>query len=142
MDATGSMKRQRGFTYLWLLVAIAILGIGLLAVSEVWVSSVRRQKTEQLNWVGGQFVTAIGSYYQSTPGAVKTYPVTLQDLVEDRRFPTMRRHLRSIYLNPVTGKMDWKLVLAPDGRIRGVQTTALRPVGGASAEFVYQPQIP
>jgi len=133
------LRAQGGFTYLWVLVAIAVLGIGLLAVSEVWVTSARRQKLVELEWIGAQFTQAIGSYYQSTPGAAKVYPLTLQDLLEDRRYVTVRRHLRTVYANPFTGKPDWEQVLAADGRIRGVRVAL--PVEGISSvrEFVYQP---
>lgn len=132
-------KNERGLTYLWVLVAIAVLGIGLLAVSEVWVTSARRQKLVQLDWVGGEFTRAIGSYYQATPGAAKVYPKNLQELVQDQRYVTVRRHLRTIYINPFTGKADWALVLAGDGRIRGVR--AVVPGDGVDAvkEFIYAP---
>lgn len=133
-------QHQRGFTYLWVLVAVAILGIGLMAVSEVWVTTVRRQKLEQLDWIGAQFTQAIGSYYQSGPGGAHVYPATLQDLLEDRRFVTTRRHLRSVYANPFTGKPDWELLPAADGRARGVR--AVVPEEGTTQirEYSYRPE--
>ena len=132
-------RTQGGFTYLWVLAAIAVLGIGLLAVSEVWVTSARRQKLVELDWIGGQFTRAIGSYYQSTPGAAKVYPLTLQDLLEDRRYVTPRRHLRTVYANPFTGKPDWELVVAGDGRVRGVRVAVPGGDVNAMREFVYLP---
>lgn len=132
-------RAQRGFTYLWLLAAIAVLGIGLLAVSEVWVTSARRQKMVELEWIGGQFTQAIGSYYQATPGAAKVYPSSLQDLIEDRRYVTVRRHLRTVYANPFTGRPEWDLVVAADGRIRGVRVTLAESAGGVVREFIYLP---
>jgi type II secretory pathway pseudopilin PulG len=136
---TRTTTDMRGFTYLWMLVAIAVLGIGLLAVSEVWVTSARRQKMVELEWIGGQFVQAIGSYYQATPGAAKAYPLTLQDLIKDRRYVTVRRHLRTVYANPFTGKPDWELVTAADGRIRGVRVVLSSDEKGVAKEFVYLP---
>ena len=130
---------QGGFTYLWVLAAIAVLGIGLLAVSEVWVTSARRQKLVELEWIGGQFTRAIGSYYQSTPGVAKVYPLTLLDLIEDRRYVTVRRHLRAVYANPFTGKPDWELVVVGDGRVRGVRVTLPSEDGVSVKEFAYQP---
>jgi hypothetical protein len=44
----------------------------------------------------------------------------LQDLLEDRRFVTMRRHLRQVYVNPMSGQADWEMLVAPDGGIKGV----------------------
>jgi type II secretory pathway pseudopilin PulG len=132
-------QHQRGFTYLWVLVAVAILGVGLQAVSEVWVTSVRRQKLEELDWIGAQFTQAIGSYYLSSPGGVRAYPATLQDLLEDRRFATTRRYLRVVYANPFTGKVDWELVLAADGRVRGVRAVISTDGTSTVREYSYRP---
>lgn len=113
---SGRARRERGFAYLRVLAAVAVIGVGLLAVSEVWVASARRQRMAELDWIGAQFTGAIGSYYQSTPGQVKVYPARLEDLVEDRRYVTMRRHLRRVYTNPFSGQADWR-----DGRCSGRQ---------------------
>jgi type II secretory pathway pseudopilin PulG len=114
------MRKQRGFTYLGVLIAVAVLGIGLSVASEVWVTNARRQRLEELEWIGQQYVQAIGSDYESSPGRVKTYPKSLQELLEDHRFLTKRRHLRRMYLNPLSGHADWEIVLAPDGGIKGL----------------------
>ena len=42
------MRGERGFTYLGVLFAIAVLGLGLSAASEVWVTTAKRQRMEQL----------------------------------------------------------------------------------------------
>ena len=133
--------RQNGFTYLGLLLAIALLGLGLAAASEVWSTVARRQHMEQLEWVGQQYMQAIGSYYESSPGGAKTYPRTLLDLVEDRRYPFVLRHLRQVYVNPFTDKPDWEFVTVPDGGIRGVRTSVNREgdTGLVAKEFSYAP---
>lgn len=134
------MTEQRGFTYLGVLLAIALLGIGMTAASEVWVTTARRQRIEQLQWAGQQYVQAIGSYYENSPGRVKAYPKALQDLQEDRRFAFVRRHMRQVYVNPFSGAADWELVLAAGGGIRGVRVTVQDAAGLTSAyEFSYTP---
>ena len=130
---------ERGFTYLGVLIAIAVLSVGLLAVSEVWVTSARRSKLAELDWIGAQFTQAIGSYYQATPGAAKVYPSSLQDLLDDRRYVTTRRHLRVVYANPFTGQTDWQLVLAADGRVRGVRVVVPGETDGTIKQYAYQP---
>lgn len=130
---------QRGFTFLWVVLAIAILGVGLLAVSEVWVANARRQKLVELDWVGVQFTQAIGSYYYATPASVKAYPQGLQDLIEDRRYGTIRRHLREVYRNPFTGAPDWELVPSPSGGIRGVRARVPSDSGSTVEEFLFEP---
>lgn len=121
------MSGQRGFTYLGLLLAIALLGLGLSAASEVWTTVARRQKLEQLEFAGQQFVEAIGSYYESSPGGVKQFPKSLEDLLEDRRYPFVRRHLRQVYVNPFSGTADWELLEGAGGGVRGVRAAV--PIG-------------
>lgn len=128
-----------GFTYLALLVSIAIVGIWLLALSEVWSSTLRNRQLAQLEWVGQQFTQAIGGYYQASPGLNKRYPASLQDLLEDRRGLVIRRYLREVYLNPLSGKRDWELVLSADGRVIGVRVTASDVTPIARCEFIYRP---
>jgi type II secretory pathway pseudopilin PulG len=137
--ARSPARAVRGFTYLWVLLAIALVGIGLVAVSEVWTVTVRRQKVEELEWTGAQFVQAIGSYYYSSPGAARQYPPRLDDLLEDRRFIVARRHLRQVYVNPFSGKADWELTRGGNGGIVGVRATWPVDAGTASKEFVFRP---
>lgn len=130
---SGSSRRQCGFTYLALLVAVAILGIGLVAGSEVWSQSRQREKERELLFIGEQFRQAIGLYYERTPGAVKRYPQKLQDLLEDRRYLSLQRYLRKIYADPMTGKPDWGVVPAPGGGIMGVYSqSGERPLKSAN----------
>lgn len=132
------MGRQRGFTYLGVLLAIAMLGIALTAASEVWVTVAKRQRMEQLEWVGQQYVQAIGSYYEGSPG-MKAYPRTLHDLIEDRRFIFVRRHLRQVYVNPFAGTADWESIGAVDGGVRGLRVRLAGPRDAEIdvREFVY-----
>ncbi len=113
--------RPRGFTYLGVLLAVAVLGIGLTAASQVWVTMARRERMVQLRWVVEQYAQAIESYHDASPGSAKTYPGSLADLLEDKRYVTLRRHLRRVYVNPLTGKGDWELLGAPGGGIGGVR---------------------
>ena len=56
----GSVDAQRGFTYLALLVAVALLGIGLAAGSELWSQTRQREREQELLYIGAQFRRAIG----------------------------------------------------------------------------------
>jgi len=134
-----SAGAERGFTYLGLLLAIALIGIGLTAASEVWVATAHHQKVVELEWMGAQFKQAIASYYDAAPGSVKVYPPNLEELLEDHRYLTIRRHLRTIYRNPITGKPDWEPVVGPDGRVRGVRVYMKTDVGTEARAFVYMP---
>ena len=63
-------RRQRGFTYLTLLFAIAIAGIVLAKTGIDWSQDAQREKEKELLFVGDQYRHAIALYYQRTPGAV------------------------------------------------------------------------
>ncbi|MFA6180012.1 MAG: type II secretion system protein [Candidatus Methylopumilus sp.] len=112
-------RHNRGFSYMGLLLFIAIAGIGLSAVGMTWHSQVKAENEQQLLFVGTQFRNALNSYYESTPVATKTYPLTLQDLLRDKRFPNVKRHLRQIYTDPMTGNTEWGINRA-QGRIVGI----------------------
>jgi type II secretory pathway pseudopilin PulG len=116
---------QTGFTYIGLLFAIAILGITLSTTGVVWSTQIRREKEAELLFVGDQYRIAIGRYRASGG----QYPQGLGDLLEDRRTPTVRRYLRRLYPDPITGNADWQLVAAPDGGIMGVASSSqLKPI--------------
>ena len=102
---------QAGFTYVGLLVAIVIMGLMLTLVSRVWSVSEQREREAQLLFAGDAIRMAIASYYASG----HQYPMSLQDLVLDDRSPVPKRHLRRLYIDPMTGTADWTLVRAPDG---------------------------
>lgn len=123
---TGSGAAQRGFTYMMVLVLVAAMGAGLAVVGTAWSTRAQREREEELLFVGQQFRAAIESYAKASAGAPE-FPRTLEDLVEDRRAPTPRRHLRRIYRDPLTGTPDWGLVLQGD-RIVGVHSrSAAKP---------------
>jgi type II secretory pathway pseudopilin PulG len=102
---------QSGFTYLGLLFAVAILGITLATVGVVWSTQMQREREAQLLWVGDQYRAAIARYRASGG----QFPQALADLVEDPRFPVPKRHLRRLYRDPMTGQVDWQLIMAPGG---------------------------
>jgi len=112
---------QRGFTYLGMLLIVALMGTGLVAFGELYSHAALREKERELLFVGEQFRDAIASYYNKSPGA-KVYPKKLEDLLEDNRFPMPQRHLRRVYRDPMTGAKEWGLVEAPGGGFMGVHS--------------------
>jgi len=109
--------RERGFTYLTVLFAIAFLGLGLALTGEVWHTALTRDREMQLLYAGNQYRRAIERYYVSGP---KQFPRALEDLLKDPRKPGTERYLRKLYSDPLTGKSEWGVVTAPDGGIMGV----------------------
>lgn len=117
-----AVRHAAGFTYVGVLLMVALLGIGLGGVGTVWHTASMREREAELLFVGDQFRKAIVSYRDSSSGA-KVYPKRLEDLVEDNRLPKARRHLRKIFRDPMTNGHTWGLVRAGD-RIIGVYSQA------------------
>ncbi|HRH80134.1 MAG TPA: type II secretion system protein [Thiobacillaceae bacterium] len=117
-----STRRQGGFTFLWLMFLVASLGVGLAALGTVWHTAVQREKEAELLYIGDQYRRAIESFWAATPGTQKQLPKTLDELLQDPRFPNTVRHLRRLYPDPVTGRSDWGLVRDANGGISGVQS--------------------
>lgn len=114
--------RQGGFTYLWLLLLVAFMGVGLTVAAEIDSTSARRDREKELLAIGRQFQSAIGRYYEvQAAGGRKEYPASLDDLLQDKRVPGIRRHLRKVFVDPMSGKAEWGLVLV-GGRIAGVHS--------------------
>jgi type II secretory pathway pseudopilin PulG len=111
--------RQKGFTYLAALITVATMGGALAAAATLYSHAAQRDKEAELLFIGQQYRQAIGSYYERSPGGNKRYPQKLEDMLEDRRFPGVMRHLRRIYADPLGGK-EWGLMEAPGGGIMGV----------------------
>ena len=115
-------KSQGGFTYIGLLLLIAIMGVALAATGMLYRTQAQREKEKELLFVGDQFRRAIKLYYEKSPGGDKRYPKSLGDLLRDQRYPGVQRYLRKIYVDPMTGSTDWGLVAAPAGGIAGVHS--------------------
>ncbi len=150
----GKLK-QCGFTYIGLLMVIAIAGIGMAGVGIVWHQDAQREREKELLFIGDEYRDAIGSYYENSLGQTKQFPATLEDLIVDKRFPIIKRHLRKLYSDPMAFGKPWQLVLQ-QGQIIGVYSaskqTPIKKIGfqapyetfGEAAEysdwkFIYTP---
>lgn len=111
---------QIGFTYLGVLILVAIMGVLLSLAGRVWHTESVREREAQLLFVGDQYRQAIRRYAEATPAGAARYPRALSDLLLDARRPEIERYLRRLYPDPITGSSEWGLVKAPDGGIAGV----------------------
>lgn len=124
---------QAGFTYIAILLAVAIFGVGLASAGVVWHTAAKRDREVELLFVGNEFRDAIRAYTSLGAGL---YPRELSDLIEDRRFPGIKRHLRKIYVDPMTARAEWGLVRGPDGGIIGVHSlSGDKPIKVANFEY-------
>jgi type II secretory pathway pseudopilin PulG len=108
--------RATGFTYIGLLILIAILGMATAATLQVGALLQRRAAEQELLAIGLEMHTALTSYAAATPVGQSAFPATLEDLLLDPRYPGVRRHLRRVYLDPITRNAQWGLVMSANGQ--------------------------
>lgn len=117
-----------GFTYIGLMIMIAVIGLVSTASVQVGRIQQRRVAEQELLAIGMAFRTALVSYANATPYGRPTAPASLNDLVKDPRFPNPRRHLRKLYIDPLTGNTQWGLVRGPNGIIGVYSLAAGNPI--------------
>lgn len=106
--------RQAGFTYLGLIILVTV--IGLVGAATLKVESLLRRAAaeEELLAVGAAFGAALESYAAATPQGQPLQPPSLNELLKDPRTPGLRRHLRKIFVDPMTGGTEWGIVWLGD----------------------------
>ena len=134
-----SSRRQRGFTYLGLIILVAILGLVGAAGLKMG-SLLQRQAAEQeLLDIGAQFSDALYSYAAATPPGQPQQPLTLAALLRDPRFPQVRRHLRKLFVDPITGRAEWGLLYQPGSQgiigVHSLSQAAPLKVGNFEARY-------
>ena len=111
-----------------LLMAIAVIGIAAASAVGLGAALARRDAERQLLAIGAEFETALNSYAGvpagTTAAPTARGPRNLEDLLKDSRQPGIRRHLRRIYADPLTGKEEWGLVRDSHGLIVGLYSMA------------------
>jgi type II secretory pathway pseudopilin PulG len=103
MTSCNSIRRnrnQRGYVLLAILFALTLLVIGLAAAAPRVTTALRRQKEEDLIRRGNQYALAIRRFYKK----FGRYPANIDQLENTNNI----RFLRRKYLDPLTGKDDWK----------------------------------
>ncbi|HEY0332297.1 MAG TPA: hypothetical protein VGC74_01090 [Stenotrophomonas sp.] len=115
--------RNHGYVYLYLLFAIALLAIAVTAVASLDLLARRQAEERELLRIGHELRVALFSYRQAQPS--RQFPLALEDLLEDRRGGGLRRHLRRLYVDPVTRKSEWA-VIRQAGQIIGMHSLSER----------------
>lgn len=120
------LNNQHGAVLLMVLVSVTLFGLLAGIAGTSWQTMMQRHKEKELLWRGSQIRKAIDSYYNFKPSetvAIKQYPPSLNDLIDDSRTLAPVRHLRKLYSDPITGD-DWLLIMAPGGGIMGVHSSS------------------
>jgi type II secretory pathway pseudopilin PulG len=131
---------ERGFTFLGVLILLAI--IAMVSVSTLQVGSIvqRRAAEESLLDVGAAFRDALTSYRRMTPDGRPDAPDSLEELLKDPRFPGTVRHLRRVYADPLTGSNKWGIIRAADstGIIGVYSLSEAKPIKVANFDAMFQ----
>lgn len=122
-----SGRRQTGFTYVGLLITVALVALASVRVLESGAQWQLRGQEAELLAIGQEFRAALKSYAEATPLGQPDAPQELAELLRDPRQPGIKRHLRRIYPDPLTGEKTWGLVRRPDGRIVGIHSLSRSP---------------
>jgi len=125
----GNHRRTKpaGFTYIALLIIVAMIAAGATAALGAGAAIQQRESEAELLKIGLEFRQAMQSYTDATPAGQPTEPRELTELLRDPRYPGVRRHLRRIYPDPLTGQTEWGIVRSPDGRISGIHSLSKTP---------------
>lgn len=130
--------RMRGFTYLGVLVLVAVMGAGTAGWLQLWHVAQAREKERELLFIGQQFRQALASWYRFGPSS----PRRLEDLLADPRTPVPQRHLRRVFVDPMTGRAEWGLVKDSGGGIVAVHSLStaapLQHAGFAARDVAFE----
>lgn len=130
------LDQQKGFTFLAVLAAMLLLAIGSQKVVTVLAQEAQRERELLLLRTGAAVRTAIGDYYESSPGTAKQWPPSLEALLDDQRSVVLRRHLRRLDRDPITRNTAWGIVRAPDGGVAGIYSISdAKPIRTGGAEL-------
>ena len=134
------VRCEAGFTYVGLVVFVAILGMVGAATLKVDGLLRRAAAEQELLEIGAAFSAALRSYAAATPQGSTPVPPTLQDLLKDPRFPGTRRHLRKIFVDPVTGGTEWGIQYQGDktGVLAVYSLSQAQPLKVASFDARFQ----
>jgi len=133
-------RGERGFTYLGLMIVLAIIGVAAAGTLQMGAVLQRHAAEEELLAIGLDFHEALKSYAHANVGAGGAAPHSLQDLVRDPRSPNPKRHLRRIPADPLTGQVSWGINLGPDGQsIVGIHSLSKdKPIKIANFPLIFQ----
>lgn len=119
------LRNDQGFTYIGLLILLAILSVVTLGTVTLDAIVKRRHAEEELLRIGNDFRKALILYAINSPVGSSRYPSKLEDLCRDPRFQKPKRYLRMVLPDPLTGKTLWGIIRSPDGQgILGIYSLA------------------
>ncbi len=123
--------QEEGFLLLGVLFMILLIMIALAIAAPKIADSIRRDKEQETIHRGKQYARAIRMYYNK----FGRYPNTIDQLVKTNN----QRFLRKRYLDPMTGKDDWRIIHNGEQKVpamglfgQSVQQNGITPTGAST----------
>jgi type II secretory pathway pseudopilin PulG len=132
MKLTASEEREQGFMLVGLIVAIFLILLALSVAAPRVARDLRREREVETVRRGNQYVRAIQVYYRK----LGHYPGSMEQLEKTNNM----RFLRQKYVDPMTGKADWRLIKVGEAKTTvkgffGKPLTGLAPGLGTAASM-------
>jgi type II secretory pathway pseudopilin PulG len=129
------LSGEQGFMLLGLIVAIFLILLTLSVAATSIAFSLRREREEEAVRRGNQYVRAIQLYYRKN----QHYPGSIEQLENTNNI----RYLRKRYIDPMTGKDDWRMIAVGQNKttvkgffgepLAGIASTGLGSAAGISS---------
>jgi len=125
--ASARRAGEQGYMLLAMIVMVTLVLIALAAAAPVVARDLRRDKEVESEHRAEQYVRALRLYYRK----FKTYPPSMEALEKSNNV----RYLRKQYVDPLTGKPDWRIIHV------GEQQTTVKgffgePLGGLDTKGI------
>jgi type II secretory pathway pseudopilin PulG len=101
-ESRQNRRGEEGFLLVGVIVMVALVLLALSIAAPIVAKDLRREKELETMHRGQQYVRAIRTYYQK----VGSYPASMEQLEKTNNI----RYLRHRYVDPMTGKIDWRLI--------------------------------
>jgi type II secretory pathway pseudopilin PulG len=136
MKKRPKLDKQRGYVLLAVMLIAALILIALAIAAPRIGQQIKREKEEELIHRGQEYSNAIKKFYRANNGL---YPSSLDQLENTNN----KRFLRKRYIDPMTGKDDWKIIHAGEAHL-DLSTITQPPTSGGntSGQSAGSDQIP
>src|SRR5579875_2104979 len=112
---------EAGFMLVFAILMIALVLIALAVAAPIMAKDLQRDKELESEHRAEQYVRAIRLYYRKN----KTYPPSIEALENTNNV----RYLRKQYIDPLTGKNDWRIIHVGENKTT-VKGFFGQPLGG------------
>lgn len=127
LEHTETSNPEAGFMLVFVVLVAALMLIALAAAAPVVAKDLQRDKEVESAHRANQYVRAIRLYYRK----FKTYPPSIEALENTNNV----RFLRKQYVDPITGKADWRIIHVGENKTT-VKGFFGQPLGGLNSTGV------